>query len=149
MCSYCGCEAEPSISALMEDHAVIAELAYRVNQALDRDDPATAKPLLAQLADRFAQHSLTEEGGLFAELAKAGEAALELHRLLADHTRLRSLLASPALAKQPDRLRAALAELAEHAETEDTDLFPYALQVLPSQSWNRINQAPAPAAARG
>lgn len=141
MCSYCGCEAEPLILALMDDHAVIADLAYRVGQALDAGQTATVRSLMAELAERFRVHSWQEESGLFAELARAGEATAELARLVADHDRLRPLLAAPDIASQPDRLRHALAELAEHAQTEDNDLFPYALQVLPTTSWDQINGA--------
>lgn len=145
MCSYCGCEAEPSITALTEDHAVIADLAYQLNRLVHADyqegDADGARTLLADLAERFRVHSLREEQGLFAELAAAGEATGELRRLLADHRRLRPLLASPDLVDQPGRLRATLAELAQHAETEDNDLFPYALQTLPAEKWDRINRA--------
>lgn len=147
MCSYCGCEAEPLIKALMDDHEAIADLAYRAIQALGSGDTGTVRSFMAHLAERFRVHSLKEEAGLFAELAQAGEAATELDRLVDDHNRLRPLLAAPDLADQPDRLRAALAELAEHAETEDTDLFPFALQVLPAKSWDHINQAEARASA--
>lgn len=144
MCSYCGCEAEPLVTALMDDHAVIADLAYRAGQALEAGDTASAGSLMAELAGRFEVHSFKEDTGLFAELAAAGEAVGEVERLLADHRRLRPLLASPGLAGQPDRLRAALADLEVHAQTEDNDLFPYALQVLPAASWDRVNHMIAP-----
>lgn len=144
MCSYCGCEAEPLITALMDDHALIADLAYRVGQAVDSGDTGTAGLLMAELAGRFEVHSLTEDAGLFAELSAAGEAPGEVERLLADHRRLRPLLASPGLPGDPDRLRAALADLEQHAQMEDNDLFPYALQVLPAAGWDRINQAAQP-----
>jgi hemerythrin-like domain-containing protein len=147
MCSYCGCEAEPSITALIHDHAVIADLAYRVDQGFGSGDAGAARSLMVVLAERFRVHSLKEEAGLFAELARRGEAPSELQRLLADHNRLRALLASPGLADRPHRLRAAIQELAEHTEIEDNDLFPYALQVLPAEAWDRINQTAAQASA--
>lgn len=142
MCSYCGCEAEPLITALMDDHAVIAHLAYRVGQALDRDEISAIPALMGEMAERFEIHSLKEEAGLFAELAAAGEATAELERLLADHARLRPLLADPGIVGHPEDVRAAVAALIEHAETEDNDLFPYALQILPAPAWDRINAAP-------
>lgn len=141
MCSYCGCEAEPLISALTEDHAAIADLVYRLRQAIDQADPVTARFRLSALAERFSVHSLQEEAGLFAELTAAGEAETELARLVADHARLRPLLASPALVDQPGQLRNALADLEEHAQTEDNDLFPYALQALPTSSWNWVTES--------
>ncbi len=140
MCSYCGCEAEPLITALMDDHAMIADLAYRALQALDAGDIETAGSLVAEVAERFEAHSLGEEAGLFAEMTAAGEAPVEMARLVADHRRLRPMLASPGLAADADRLRAALADLERHAQSEDNDLFPYALQVLPADSWDRINE---------
>jgi hemerythrin-like domain-containing protein len=141
MCSYCGCEAEPLIQSLTDDHAAIADLAYRIDQHLDRQDRTQAKAALGELARRFWSHSRAEETGLFSELAAAGEASRELNRLLDDHRRLRPQLADPALLDQPDRLRQVLAKLSNHAETEDDDLFPFALQVLPASSWNRINES--------
>jgi hemerythrin-like domain-containing protein len=149
MCSYCGCEAEPAVTALMNDHAVIADLAYRATHALDGDNREGARLLVAELAERFRVHSVLEEAGLFAELAAAGEAEAELFRLIDDHERLRPMLASPDLLDDGVRLASVLAELAEHAETEDSDLFPYALQVLPAPSWERINATASPARALG
>lgn len=148
MCSYCGCGAEPLIAALTDDHALIADLAYRVVQALDSADTGRAESLMWRLAQAFASHSMREEAGLFAEMVAAGEAAAEVRQLVADHQRLRPLLASPRLARSPHQLRAALADLERHARTEENDLFPYALQVLPASSWDRINRtgAPRPAA---
>lgn len=140
MCSYCGCEAEPLVTELMGDHAAIADLAYRINQFLDAGGSHEVPLLLTEVAERFRVHSLKEEAGLFAELAAAGEAGQVLERLRADHAKLRPLLASPDLADDPRRLRAVLSELTEHAETEDDDLFPYALQFLPARSWDRVNQ---------
>ncbi len=144
MCSYCGCESEPLITSLMDDHAVIANFAYRAIQALDFEDTAAIRSLMAELADRFRTHSLKEEAGLFAELAAAGEASDEVAQLLADHRRLRPLLAFPGLSEQPEVIRVALGDLERHAQTEDNDLFPYALQVLPARSWNHINASAEP-----
>lgn len=143
MCSYCGCEAEPVIESLMQDHAVISHLAYRVGRALDSGDPDRVVTLTDQLAGEFAVHSLGEEAGLFAEMRAAGEAEAEISRLVADHVRLRAALADPGVTSRPDALRAVLGELTEHAETEDDDLFPFALQVLPAAAWDRINQSAA------
>ncbi|HET9076883.1 MAG TPA: hemerythrin domain-containing protein [Acidimicrobiales bacterium] len=130
----------------MDDHAVMADLAYRVGRALESADPDTARMLMGELAGRFRRHSLQEEAGLFAELAAAGDvcdAGSELERLMSQHAQLRGLLASDELVLQPERLRAVLADLADHAEAEEDDLFPYALQRLPAPSWDRINQAEA------
>lgn len=143
MCSYCGCEAQPSVAALMKDHGVIADLCYEINRALLAGDADRVRPMVEELAARFGAHSLAEESGLFAELRAAGEATAELDRLVDDHVHLRERLAERAPTRGPEQLRATLADLARHAETEDSDLFPFALQALPASAWARINRAVA------
>lgn len=146
MCSYCGCEAEPVIESLMQDHAVISHLVYRVRRELAAGDVARAAELTADLAREFEVHSLGEEAGLFAEMSAAGEARAEIDRLIADHVRLRAALAEPGVLADPvaaATLRVVLDDLVAHAETEDDDLFPFALQVLPAAAWDRINQLAA------
>lgn len=146
MCSYCGCESEPLISALTDDHSAIADLSYRIGDALDRCDKEAVQQALAELSERFDRHSRREEAGLFAELDSSAAVAGELARLRSDHRRLRRILASTTLADRPCHLRDALADLELHARVEDNDLFPYALQVLPATSWDRANSmVPTPA----
>jgi hypothetical protein len=41
----------------------------------------------------------------------------------------------------PERLRRILADLAEHAEVEDSDLFPFAVQRLPDDRWAELTSA--------
>ncbi|HET9070272.1 MAG TPA: hemerythrin domain-containing protein [Acidimicrobiales bacterium] len=137
MCSYCGCEAEPAVRALMAEHDRIADLAYRARAASVGGDPQ-AGALLAEVAAAFADHSRGEEAGLFAQLRLAGEGVEEVDELEAQHRRLRAALADPTLAGRPTDLVAVLAELAEHAEREDDDLFPFALQRLPDESWSAL-----------
>ena len=139
MCSYCGCEAEPVIEELMADHADISDLAYRIIGAVERGDTGNAERMLADVADRFARHSEAEEAGLFAQLRAAGEATEEVERLVGDHRRFRPALRQPGLATRPAELRALLLELTVHAETEDDDLFPFAIQVLPAARWDTLN----------
>ncbi len=135
MCSYCGCEAEPVIERLMDDHALISDLIYRVGEALDAGCPDDAARLTARLAAEFERHSRIEEAGLFAQMTEAGEAVEELERLLGEHRLLRPALHEAGLAADPSRLRALLSTLTRHAEVEDNDLFPYALQQLPNERW--------------
>jgi hemerythrin-like domain-containing protein len=141
MCSYCGCEAETAIAALMADHAVIADLAYRVDRALTEERDDDARVLTSTLAEVFARHSLEEEAGLFARLRQAGEATASLDRLVADHRYLRPALSAPDVVGTPERLRRILADLAEHAEAEDSDLFPFAVQRLPDAGWAELTSA--------
>jgi hemerythrin-like domain-containing protein len=141
MCSYCGCEAETAIAALMADHAVIADLAYRIDRALTEERDDDARVLTSTLAEVFARHSLEEEAGLFAGLRQAGEATESLDRLVAEHRYLRPALSAPGVVDNPERLRRILADLAEHAEVEDSDLFPFAVQRLPDARWAELTSA--------
>ncbi len=135
MCSYCGCEAEPVIERLMDDHALISDLIYRIREALADGRGGEAESLAGRLSAEFSRHSRIEEAGLFAQLREAGEAVEELDGLIADHELLRPALAQPALAADPDRLYALLSAVTRHAEVEDNDLFPFALQQLPNERW--------------
>lgn len=138
MCSYCGCEAESVVAALMADHAIIADLAYRVRRALDEGLLGEAADLTAQLGEAFEGHSLEEEAGLFAQLRSAGEALEEVGLLIEDHRRLRPALSDPAAVDDPERLLGLLDELTRHAEVEDNDLFPFAMQQLPDACWSAL-----------
>lgn len=135
MCSYCGCEAEPVIERLMDDHALISDLSYRIRDALASGRLGDAESLTGRLASEFERHTRIEEGGLFAQMREAGEAAEEVDGLIADHERLRPALAQPGLTRDPGRLLERLAEVTRHAEIEDNDLFPFALQQLPNERW--------------
>ncbi len=116
MCSYCGCEAEPVIDRLMDDHALISDLVYRIRHALDSERPGDADALTQRLAVEFERHSRIEEGGLFAQLREAGEAVEEVEGLVADHVLLRAALARPQPADDPRRLQDLLVFLTRHAE---------------------------------
>jgi hypothetical protein len=146
MCSYCGCDGESAIAALMADHAVIGDLAYRIGRAVDDERLEVAAGLTAQLAEAFTRHSLLEEAGLFAQMRQAGAATDEIDRLVADHERLRPALSAPDPTSDPSRLRRLLTELTRHAEVEDDDLFPFAMQQLPDARWAEL--APTPTAYR-
>lgn len=143
VCSYCGCEAETAISRLMADHAAIADLVYRILRLVDGGDVNDAGVLAAELADLFLEHSLGEEEGLFAELRQAGEAVEETDRLVDDHKNLRAALSEAGLVLDGPRLRHVLSELVRHAEVEDSDLFPYAMQQLPDARWAELAAGPA------
>jgi hypothetical protein len=138
MCSYCGCEAEAVIAGFMADHARIGDLEYRILQAIDDQRLDDAAGLTRELAEVFARHSLSEEAGLFAQLRQKGEAIEEVDRLVGEHRRLRPSLAAEDLISHPKRLRQLLAELALHAEVEDNDLFPFAIQMLPDDCWAEL-----------
>ena len=141
MCSYCGCEAEAVIAELMADHAQLANLAHLARQALVDGDLGIANEQCARIARLFAVHGKKEEEGLFAELRLDPIATEAVEELEAEHRRLDS-----ALSTGPSDLGAAgfadiLDLLAAHAEREDTDVFPVALQVLPNEAWDRMAKA--------
>lgn len=139
MCSYCGCEAETVVAKLMSDHGIIADLSYRVSKAMDDGHLEQAARLVAELAAVFTSHSLEEEAGLFTQLRLAGEANLEVEGLVDDHRRLRAALSEADAASDPAHLRRLLDDLARHAQIEDTDLFPFAMQQLPDARWSALS----------
>ncbi|TAN19977.1 MAG: hemerythrin domain-containing protein [Actinomycetota bacterium] len=141
MCSYCGCEAEKVMKALTDEHETIASLARHLISDLDQGNFESAALQTSELAVLFDRHGASEENGLFRQLLLAGEAVEEVEKLLADHIKFRNGFGDPAAVSQPDQLRKLLKELFEHAELEETDLFPYAWQVLPGESWDLIEAA--------
>ena len=138
VCSYCGCESEEVIATLMADHARIADLVYRIRQALDQERFEDVGLLTRGLADEFERHSREEETGLFTQCRMSGEGVQELDRLIEDHRRLRPALAQESLVERPHRLRILLEDLTRHAEVEDNDFFPFVLQALPNKCWDAL-----------
>lgn len=139
MCSYCGCESEAVIAGLMADHEMVGVLAHQATSAHERGDTDEAVVTSARIAALFDAHGEEEETGLFAELKAQGLALDAVARLEADHHRIGvglGLLAAGDTAALPQ----VLAELLDHAEREDTDLFPAALQLLPDECWARIKK---------
>lgn len=140
MCSYCGCEAEPVIASLMNDHAAIATRARRIRGALADNHLEAARRFVAELASFFEHHGQVEEAGLFAQLRDEGEAAGEVAGLVDDHRRLVAGLSRPDIVERRQDLEQLLAELLAHAEVEDSDLFPFAMQVLPNPCWALVEK---------
>ena len=134
MCSYCGCEAEAVIAELMADHAQLASLAHLARQAIADGELGVATEQCARIARLFAVHGNKEEEGLFAELRLEPIAAEAVKELEAEHRRLdRALLIGPG-ALGVTGFVGVLDLLSAHAEREDTDVFPVALQVLPNEA---------------
>jgi hypothetical protein len=44
----------------------------------------------------------------------------------------------PRILDDPQKLRASLADLVRYADTQDQELFPYALQALPWERWGLV-----------
>jgi hemerythrin-like domain-containing protein len=125
----------------MADHALIGDVTYRIGRALDDQRLSEVPGLTSELAAIFVRHSRWEEAGLFAQLWQRGEAVEEIVRLEDEHRRLRRSLAAEGLANDVERLRQLLAELAHHAQVEDNDLFPFAMQQLPDACWTELATA--------
>lgn len=138
MCSYCGCEAEPVIAVLMDDHAAIASLVRNIGSCLDRGELTRAFACAGDLEMMFGCHARTEEMGLFAQLQAVGEAVEEVAALQADHRDILAGLAVAGGSRDTGLLRRVLDRLTVHAQTEDNDLFPFALQRLPNENWGLI-----------
>jgi hemerythrin-like domain-containing protein len=139
MCTYCGCETDPAIAALAKDHDDMGDLASRIGAALDAGDRAKASELMAELVKLFERHSAVAEAGLFHQLEQAGEGTEALIELRADHCRLRELLDNGGpTSMQPEVLRGFLSHLTQHANSVDTDLCPFARQVLPDDRWEEM-----------
>jgi hypothetical protein len=85
----------------------------------------------------FAVHSQLEEEGLFAELMTDPLATDAISELTAEHRSLQSGLAALA-SGAPDASLSTLDTLVVHADREDTDVFPVALQILPNSAWERV-----------
>jgi hypothetical protein len=138
MCSYCGCESEAVVAELMAEHETVGLMARRASTALATGDRRTTLDTCAEIAALFDAHGGKEEAGLFAELRAEGLAVDVVRGLEADHRRIEVGLALLA-AGDTSHLGQVLAELLDHAEREDSDLFPAALQLLPNDAWSRIS----------
>lgn len=147
MCSYCGCESEAVIAELMAEHEQVGVLAQRATTALAAGDRDQAVTCCAEIAALFDRHGAKEEAGLFAEWRAGGLAPEAVQGLEADHRRIEVGLALLA-AGDTTHLGHVLADLVDHAEKEDSDLFPAALQLLPNDAWRRISKVHQDSAAR-
>ncbi len=141
MCTYCGCEAETELCSLAHDHAKMETLTGEISAALDADELRRAHELMVKLLVLFDGHVAQEESGLFRQLMDAGEAREEVGRLKAEHRTLRQEL-SVAVMEGLSGVRGPLSELCQHAYVEDTDLFPFAQQVLSDDRWARLGGHP-------
>jgi hemerythrin-like domain-containing protein len=141
MCKYCGSGTETELCSLAHDHADMADLAREVGAALDAHDLARAHELMSRLLDLFDHHVAEEEGGLFRQLAGAGEADEEINWLESEHRTIRREL-SVAVLEGLRGVRVPLSELCRHADIEDTDLFLFAQQVLGDKQWANLGGHP-------
>ena len=139
MCSYCGCESEAVVAELMAEHETVGVLVRRATAALAAGDQEAAVQTCADIAVLFDAHADKEEAGLLGELGAEGLATDVVTGLEEDHRRIEVGLALLA-AGDTSHLGRVLADLVDHAEREDSDLFPAALQLLPDDAWTRIRK---------
>ena len=127
------------MAELMAEHETVGLLARRATIARAAGDQRTAVDTFAEIAALFDRHGGKEEAGLFAELRAEDLAVDVVQGLEADHRRIEVGLALLA-AGDTSHLGQVLADLIDHAEREDSDLFPAALQLLPDDAWARISK---------
>lgn len=140
MCSYCGCESERVIAELMAEHERIGLLCREARAAVDQGDGDRGVSLCREIAGLFDVHAGKEQDGLFRELRDEELAGDVVARLENDHRALVVGLAVLAAGDLTDMDRV-LALLVDHAEREDSDLFPAALQLVPNKAWSRISRS--------
>jgi hemerythrin-like domain-containing protein len=99
-----------------------------------------AVQLVAELVDVFDRHRAKEEAGLFCQLHQTRDADAQLDRLCDEDEKARAQLAGWETSVDPGALRQALGDLMRHAEVEDADLFPFAMQYLPGDRWELVEQ---------
>ena len=130
MCDHCGCRDFPPIAELSADHETILELAWTLAEeprAGRIPDPGVKTQLL-ELLDR---HVAKEETGLYPVLlGVGGVSADEVTRLEAEHTDLHQQLSGEIFT------RLDFYALAAHIETEETELFPFAMLRFDEKEWD-------------
>lgn len=130
MCDHCGCRAFAPIAELSADHETILELAWTLaeEQRAGRTPDPGVKAGLCALLDR---HVAKEETGLYPVLlGVGGVSAGELTRLEAEHTDLHRQLSGEVFS------RLDFYALAAHIETEETELFPFAMLRFDEAEWD-------------
>ena len=139
MCDYCDCRSLQPIQDLSDEHERIAAHAHDLTVALDAGDASAAGVALTAIQESLAPHLAREEAGLFARLAAHPGLADYLAELAADHERARAGLLGATGPGDAAALRAGLAELAAHIETEEYDLFPASRLLLDDEEWQAID----------
>jgi len=138
MCHYCGCRQIPLIRDYVAEHDRATVHGDNALRALDQSDPAGAKAHLEAMARELESHWRGEENGLFAIMRREAAYAEHISPLVAEHRELAQLLGSVDLADPVDqqRVRDAVAELAEHISKEEDGLFPMSLIELSGAEWD-------------
>jgi len=123
---------DPALRRLSSDHHTGLVTARRARELAAGDASGRAAGW-ADLQERFANelepHFRLEEQGLLPALQMAGESVL-VERTLADHRRLRALIASQDARTLVDFAQA----LTEHIRFEEAELFETAQTVLPRET---------------
>jgi len=138
MCSYCGCEAEPVVKALMDDHVEIVALMSEILDAVEEGSSERAAKMTTRLASYSADTQKLKKLAFFISsywLVRRPRKSTVSWRTTAD--------CAPASQIRPSLCRlitcaSSSSSFRHHAEIEETDLFPFALQVMPPQSWSII-----------
>ena len=138
MCDYCDCRSVELIDRLGRDHAELQAQAGTIRkQALIGDLPEARRSLAHLVAD-LERHTKLEEGALFPAMRDSGMAPTATS-LGDDHREIEHLVAEAAAAcdaEWPSIAVELLAVLGEHIRREEYDVFPAAVQLVPSARWD-------------
>lgn len=135
MCEHCGCREIGPIGRLMDEHERLLEVAGEAREAARAGDEATARQIVADLAELLRPHVRAEELGLFAVMRERGEFTDYLDELEEEHGDLADRLAGPLPAPGVADLRD---RLLEHIQREEYGLFPAALASLGGDDWTAV-----------
>lgn len=135
MCDHCGCREFPPIAELTAEHEEILDLAWSVAEAERTGD--TLPPGHLDALDRLlGAHVVKEETGLYPLLTAEGDLSADLLTSLEEeHREIAAALASASFGRKE------YFALAAHIETEETELFPFAMFGFGDEQWESMVSA--------
>ena len=142
MCDYCDCRSVELIDRLGREHADLQAQASTIRKQALLGDLAEARRSLAHLVADLERHTEIEEEALFPAMSDAGMAPTATS-LRDDHRELEHLITEAAAAcdaEWPSIAVELLAVLAEHIRREEYDVFPAAVQLVPSARWDAAHR---------
>lgn len=143
MCSYCGCESIEVIGRFMSEHVDLVNATGVLRRAIAAADPAAVRAAASALAGVLTPHTVAEESGLFAVMARDEEFSDHIGRLCSEHEQLDAALAAiadGAWEQFPTFERA----LRDHIDREDNGLFPAAAIAFAGPEWDEVHDLTPP-----
>jgi hemerythrin-like domain-containing protein len=121
------------------DHEVLTELLAGLDGAAAAGDRASAEAFGQALHGVLDGHAAREEAGAFAELRDEVSPGY-VEQFDADHGEIHRLVDELSDAGWPSATRHLASLLHAHIQSEETDLFPAAHQLLTAAQWDRIDE---------